>query len=79
MHSEIKCFSHHRLTFLFSSLSYRGYFDSVQTLRYTQPVLEAFANETKVSGQLGSIGETSMVNHFSVSRVVLGRKTQRAR
>jgi hypothetical protein len=47
-------------------------------LNYTQPVLETFANETKVSDQLGIIGETSMVNHFSVSRVVLGRNTEQA-
>jgi hypothetical protein len=45
---------------------------------YTQPVLEAFANETKVSDQLGIIDETSMVNHFSVSRVGLGRNTEQA-
>ena len=47
-------------------------------LRYTQPVLEAFANETKVSDQFGIVDETSMVNHFSVSRIVLGRNTEQA-
>ena len=75
---ETKRFLHRRLTFLFSCLSYRGYFDAVPILNYTQPVLEAFANETKVSGQFGIIGETSIVNHFSVSRVVLGRSTEQA-
>lgn len=36
----------------------RGYFDAVPILRLTEPLLGAVANETKVSGQLGSIGET---------------------
>jgi len=44
----------------------RGYFDSVQTLRYTQPVLEAFANETKFWGEKLSKRDESILAVYTL-------------
>ncbi len=43
---------HRRLRLRLSVPYSRGYFGCVPMLRLTQPVLEAFTNETKVSGRL---------------------------